>query len=175
MPAIEGAIYDAAITEVVRWTLDTKAVKTEMGGAWYDARCRQSLVTTIKTTARAAVAVQIAAEGGRDMERLTRRNILGAAGALAGGSALAGAAVAMPASEAVAASGADAELFALLDEEDRLWTMISRLQDEASRRKQAISVGRVEFGQSEPPRDCRRPQLLRGRGHDEQDDEQVFA
>ena len=27
----------------------------------------------------------------------------------------------------------------------------------------------------EPLRDCRRPQLLRGRGHDEQDDEQVFT
>ena len=61
VPAIEGAMYDATITEAVRWTLDTKGVKAEMGSAWYDARCRQSLVTTVKTTARAAVAVQLAA------------------------------------------------------------------------------------------------------------------
>ena len=60
VPAIEGAVYDATITEAVRWTLDTKAVKAEMGAAWYDARCRQSLVTTVKTTAGAA-AMQIAA------------------------------------------------------------------------------------------------------------------
>ena len=40
VPAIEGAVYDTTITEAVRWTLDTKAVKAEMGAAWYDARCR---------------------------------------------------------------------------------------------------------------------------------------
>jgi hypothetical protein len=61
VPGIEGAVYDATITEAIHWTLDAKAVKSEMGGAWYDARCRQSLVTTVKTTARAAVAVQLAA------------------------------------------------------------------------------------------------------------------
>ena len=61
MPAIEGALYDATITQAVRWTIDTKAVKAEMGSAWYDARCRQSRVTSVKTTARAAVAVQLAA------------------------------------------------------------------------------------------------------------------
>ena len=60
VPAIEGAVYDATITEAARWTLDTKTVKAEMGAAWYDARCRQSLVATVKTTARAA-AMQIAA------------------------------------------------------------------------------------------------------------------
>ena len=58
---IEGDVYAATLTEAVRWTLDTKAVKAEMGTGWYDARCRQSLVTTVKTTARAAVAVQLAA------------------------------------------------------------------------------------------------------------------
>jgi hypothetical protein len=61
VPAIEGDAYSATITDAVRWTLDTKAIKTEMGASWYDARCRQSLVTTVKTAARAAVAVQIAA------------------------------------------------------------------------------------------------------------------
>jgi hypothetical protein len=61
VPAIEGAVYDATITAAVRWTLDTKAVKAEMGAVWYDARGRQALVTTVKTTARAAVATQLAA------------------------------------------------------------------------------------------------------------------
>jgi hypothetical protein len=40
----------------VRWTLDTKAVKSEMGVFWWDARCRQSLVTTVAVKPRVAVA-----------------------------------------------------------------------------------------------------------------------
>jgi hypothetical protein len=53
---IEGAAYSAAITDTVRWTLDTKALKTEMGLPWYDTRCRQSLVTTVAVKALAAPA-----------------------------------------------------------------------------------------------------------------------
>jgi hypothetical protein len=75
------------------------------------------------------------------MERLSRRKILGAAGAFAGGSALAGAAAA-----AGTPSNADAELFALLTEEERLWETVSRLQDEAERCEEAILEGRVEIG-----------------------------
>ena len=83
------------------------------------------------------------------MERkLSRRNILGAAGAFAGGSALAA-----TSAGAVLPSGADAELFALLAEEERLWSIVSRLQDEAQRREQAIAKGRVEIGR----------QIIRGR------------
>jgi hypothetical protein len=82
------------------------------------------------------------------MERLTRRNLLGAAGALAGGSTLAGAAAAMPALKTTAGAGVDAELCFLLAEEERCWGIISELQDEAQRRKEAISLGRVEIGQS---------------------------
>lgn len=56
----EGAVYSAAIAEAVRWTLDSKAVRAEMGDAWYDARCRQSMVTTVAVKPR-PVAVQLAA------------------------------------------------------------------------------------------------------------------
>src|SRR5689334_7398229 len=44
---VEGALFSATITEAVRWTLDTKTVKAEMGAPWWDARCRQTLVTTV--------------------------------------------------------------------------------------------------------------------------------
>src|SRR5579872_992473 len=54
--AIEGAAYSATIIQSVRWTLDTKALKAERGQAWYDARCRQSLVTTVAVKALAAPA-----------------------------------------------------------------------------------------------------------------------
>jgi hypothetical protein len=48
---IEGAIYRATISEAVRWTLDAKAVRGEMGEAWWNARCRQSLVTSVSVKA----------------------------------------------------------------------------------------------------------------------------
>ncbi|HEX3862541.1 MAG TPA: hypothetical protein VHY35_12680 [Stellaceae bacterium] len=56
-----GAAFDATISAAVRWTLDTKAVKAELGSAWCDARCRQSMVTTVKVEPRAAVLPAIAA------------------------------------------------------------------------------------------------------------------
>ncbi|HTV90137.1 MAG TPA: hypothetical protein VME41_14075 [Stellaceae bacterium] len=51
---IEGANFSASIADAVRWTLDTKAVQAEMGADWYDAHCRQSLVTTVTVRVRAA-------------------------------------------------------------------------------------------------------------------------
>jgi len=55
VPAIEGALFSAAITGAVRWTLDTKALKAEFGATWYDQHCRQSVVTTVAVKALAAV------------------------------------------------------------------------------------------------------------------------
>ena len=49
---LDGAAYSATITEAVRWTLDTGAVRTELGVDWYDAHCRQSVVTTVAVKAR---------------------------------------------------------------------------------------------------------------------------
>jgi hypothetical protein len=54
----QGAAFGASITEGVRWTLNTQAVKTEMGLAWYDARCRQQSITTVSVKPLAAVAAQ---------------------------------------------------------------------------------------------------------------------
>jgi hypothetical protein len=50
--SLEGAVYSATITDAVRWTLDTGAVRAKMGGDWYDAHCRQSVVTTVAVKAR---------------------------------------------------------------------------------------------------------------------------
>jgi hypothetical protein len=50
--SFEGAVYSATITEAVRWTLDTGAVRSKMGADWYDAHCRQSVVTTVAVKAR---------------------------------------------------------------------------------------------------------------------------
>ena len=50
-----GKLYDASITSAVRWTLDSKAVKAELGTDWYDRHCRQAVVTTVKVAPRAVV------------------------------------------------------------------------------------------------------------------------
>jgi hypothetical protein len=52
----QGSAFGASITEGIRWTLNTQAVKAEMGLPWYDARCRQSSVTTVAVKPLAAVA-----------------------------------------------------------------------------------------------------------------------
>jgi hypothetical protein len=52
----QGAAFGASVTQAVRWTLNTQAVKAEMGLPWYDAHCRQSSVTTVSVKPLAAVA-----------------------------------------------------------------------------------------------------------------------
>ena len=52
----EGALFRATVSEAVRWTVDSAKVKAEMGEAWWNARCRQSLVTTVAVEARHSVA-----------------------------------------------------------------------------------------------------------------------
>jgi hypothetical protein len=57
---IEGAVYRATIADAVRWTLDAKTVRSEMGEPWWNARCRQALVTTVAVKVL-AVASKLAA------------------------------------------------------------------------------------------------------------------
>lgn len=45
---LDGINWFANVVEAVRWTLDTKAVKAEMGDEWYDQRCKQAVVRTTK-------------------------------------------------------------------------------------------------------------------------------
>ena len=54
----EGAQFGAIITRSIRWTLDTKAVKAEMGEGWYDQHCRQTAVTTVNVEPLVAVAAR---------------------------------------------------------------------------------------------------------------------
>jgi hypothetical protein len=53
----EGAVYAATVTQAMRWTLDAKAVRAELGDNWWNARCKQALVTTVTVAAR-AVSIQ---------------------------------------------------------------------------------------------------------------------
>ena len=55
---VEGSQFGALITQSIRWTLDTRALKDEMGEGWYDAHCRQSAVTTVTVEPLIAVAAR---------------------------------------------------------------------------------------------------------------------
>lgn len=46
---LDGVAYHLTVTDAMRWSLDTKAVKAEMGADWYDARCKVSNVRTVRT------------------------------------------------------------------------------------------------------------------------------
>jgi len=45
---LPGVAFYASITEAVRWTFDSKAVKAEMGTDWYNERCKPGVVRTVK-------------------------------------------------------------------------------------------------------------------------------
>jgi hypothetical protein len=50
IPEITGTAFRIVSNKKVTWRLDTAAVKKEMGEAWYDKRCKQSL--TVSTLIR---------------------------------------------------------------------------------------------------------------------------
>lgn len=45
---LNGTNCHAKVVEAVRWTLDTSAVKEEMGEDWYTSRCKQSLSVSVR-------------------------------------------------------------------------------------------------------------------------------
>ena len=59
----QGAAFSAQITEAIRWSLNIPTVRSEMGETWFNARCRQSAVTTVtvKPLAASAMPAQLAA------------------------------------------------------------------------------------------------------------------
>jgi hypothetical protein len=53
---VEGDRFQVARSDSVRWSLDSKAVKAEMGERWYDAHSRMTNVSTIRVAAVAQLA-----------------------------------------------------------------------------------------------------------------------
>ena len=51
---IEGRIFKVSIGKSIRSSLDTKAVKDELGQQWYDDHCKLAEVTTIRIKPLAA-------------------------------------------------------------------------------------------------------------------------
>ncbi len=44
----EGRLFTVTVSDSVRWSLDTAAVKAAMGERWYDAHCRSAVVSTVR-------------------------------------------------------------------------------------------------------------------------------
>jgi hypothetical protein len=57
---VEGALFRVIVSDAVRWTLDAKTVRAEMGEDWWIARCRNAMVTTVAVKPL-AVATKLAA------------------------------------------------------------------------------------------------------------------
>jgi hypothetical protein len=57
----EGMLFRATVSEAARWTLDTERVKAEMGNAWYEARSKVGVCTTVRVSARTGIALAAAA------------------------------------------------------------------------------------------------------------------
>jgi hypothetical protein len=63
VPEAQGSQFSACVQEGIRWSLNIPTVRSEMGETWFNARCRQSAVTTVtvKPLAASAMPAQLAA------------------------------------------------------------------------------------------------------------------
>jgi hypothetical protein len=57
---VAGERFTAALTNAVRWSLDTKAVKDEMGEDWYTARSRITPTTSLRIAVNKAALAKAA-------------------------------------------------------------------------------------------------------------------
>lgn len=57
----EGNAFKLSVAAATRWTLDSAAVKREMGEAWWQQRCRMATVITFRITPRIEAIVEAAA------------------------------------------------------------------------------------------------------------------
>ncbi len=61
MPFLTIASWTISAVISRRWSLNTKAVKAEMGEDWYDRHCRQNLVIALRVTVNRETLANIAA------------------------------------------------------------------------------------------------------------------
>ena len=59
---IEGKLFSVSIDKSIRASLDTKAVKDELGQSWYDDHCKLAEITTIRIKPLASALADIAAK-----------------------------------------------------------------------------------------------------------------